>query len=92
MANVTVKGWQSGGDFDRRMPVEQYVAESTESYSDGAAEIARDQADNLAHTLGRLIEALIDNGVLDRASLERIVGKSAPTVVKLRRNSNVEEI
>ncbi len=89
MASVTVKGW---GVKQHRESVADYVAASTQSYSDGVAEIALDQADNAACTLGRLIETLVDKGVLGRADLVCIVGPDAPTVISLRRNSGNEEI
>ena len=91
MATVRVKSW--GGGKEHRASVEYYVAESTQPYAydnRGVAEDAAAQADNAAHTLGRLVEVLIDKGVLDKDDLVQVVGLDAPTVLSLRRSSNAE--
>lgn len=93
MATVRVKGWGGGKEYCES--VESYIAESTESYTyenRGIAEEAAAQVDNVAHTLGRLVETLVDKGVLDKDDLVRIVGPDAPTVIRLRRNSNAEKV
>jgi len=90
MATVRVKAW--GGSKERRESVEDYVVASTDSHSPHVDDWTRDQADNTAHALGRLVEILVDLEVLDEAALAYIVGVDAPSIINLRRNSNAEKI
>jgi len=87
MASVTVKSWSG---LLRTEPVENYIEASTGSDREGMIESASEQADNVAYALGRLVDALVEKGLLCQTDIERIAGKDAPGITELRRDSNVD--
>lgn len=67
-----------------------YIATSTESDREGMIERASEQADNIAYALGRLVDTLVDKGILCQADVEHIAGEDAPGITALRRNGDVD--
>jgi len=74
---VKVKSWSS----EYEEAVENYIGSALESSRGGAVEAAAQGVENIAYALGRLVELLMDKGILDLEDLDKIAGPYAPTVI-----------